>query len=82
MTTTEQLGRPVEGWAGAVADHNAREVLAKAADTGVSTAPESEDMSEMILWVVDRLRWERQLESLRGSRSASTEKADGGVSSR
>ncbi|HEY1635175.1 MAG TPA: hypothetical protein VGF64_10475 [Acidimicrobiales bacterium] len=80
MTITDQPGRPAAGSTDAAADRTAQEMLARAADTGVSTVPESENMTEMIQWVVGRLRWERQLESLRGSRSATTEEADGEVS--
>ncbi len=78
-TRTKGMVRPVTSAVAGPTDHAAREMLARAAETGVATTPESENMPEMIQWVVGRLRWERRLESLRGSPSASTEEAEEGA---
>ena len=64
MATTEQLGLRVEEWAKAVAHDGALEAVTSATGTGVVAAPSSEEAREMILWLIGRLRWERQLDSL------------------
>jgi hypothetical protein len=68
MTRTEQLSRPVGRRADEVAVDEAQKAVAGAEASGVVAAQSSEEAREMILWLIGRLRWERQLDSLRCAR--------------